>query len=142
MQLNEADAARVEEASLREACDGLTVERPLRARFSEPPTKHARLRAWVAEVAALTRPDRIHWCDGSDEEWDRLTRELEAAGTLRRLDPKKRPNSFWAASDPRDVARVEARTFICTRNPADAGPNNNWDYPPRMRERLIGLFDG
>lgn len=82
------------------------------AGLEQAPTKHERLIAWVREVAALTKPDRVHWCDGSDAEWDRLTRELEAAGTLRRLNPKKRPNSFWAASDPRDVARVESRTFI------------------------------
>lgn len=112
------------------------------AGLDKAPTKHARLIAWVREVAALTKPDRIHWCDGSDQEWDRLTRELEAAGTLRRLDPKKRPNSFWAASDPRDVARVESRTFICSENKDDAGPTNNWRAPADMRETLQPLFDG
>ncbi|MCA3709703.1 MAG: phosphoenolpyruvate carboxykinase, partial [Phenylobacterium sp.] len=72
------------------------------------PTRHARLIAWVEQIAALTRPDRVHWCDGSDAEWDALTRELEAKGTLKRLNPAKRPNSFYAASDPGDVARVES----------------------------------
>ncbi|MBL8559892.1 MAG: phosphoenolpyruvate carboxykinase (GTP) [Hyphomonadaceae bacterium] len=110
--------------------------------LDKAPTKHARLLAWVREVAALTKPDRVYWCDGSDEEWDRLTRELEAAGTLRRLDPKKRPNSFWAASDPRDVARVESRTFICSENKDDAGPTNNWRAPADMRATLQPLFDG
>src|SRR5512147_2969778 len=76
------------------------------------PTKHARLVKWVAEIAALTKPDRVRWCDGSDAEWEQLTRELEAAGTLKRLNADKRANSFYAASDPKDVARVESRTFI------------------------------
>ncbi len=110
--------------------------------LSGAPTKHARLVAWVAEMAALTKPDRIHWCDGSDAEWEALTTELVAAGTLKRLDPKKRPNSFWAASDPRDVARVESRTFICSEKQIDAGPTNNWADPVGMREKLTGLFDG
>jgi phosphoenolpyruvate carboxykinase (GTP) len=107
-----------------------------------PPTKHARLLAWVDEVAALTKPKAIHWCDGSEAEWTALTDELVAAGTLRRLDPTLRPNSFHAASDPRDVARVESRTFICSQDPADAGPTNNWRDPAEMRGLLTGLFDG
>jgi len=107
-----------------------------------PPTKHARLLAWVDEVAALTKPKAVHWCDGSDAEWTALTDELVALGTLKRLNSDLRPNSFHAASDPRDVARVESRTFICSRDQADAGPTNNWRDPDEMRGLLNGLFDG
>ena len=96
-------------------------------------TTNDRLRAWVDEWAAVLEPDAIHWCDGSREEYDRLAGELVAAGTFTRLDEAKRPNSYWAHSDPGDVARVEDRTFICSATQEAAGPNNNWRQPDEMR---------
>jgi phosphoenolpyruvate carboxykinase (GTP) len=98
------------------------------------------LRAWVAEIAALTQPDRIYWADGTDQEWTRLTDQLVEAGTFTRLTGK--PNSFHCASDPADVARVEDRTFICTTRERDAGPTNNWVAPDEMKSTMTGLFRG
>ena len=106
------------------------------------PTAHSGLVAWVEQIAALTKPARVHWCDGSQEEKAAITADLLAKGTLKALDQDKRPGCYYAASDPRDVARVESRTFICSDDEADAGPTNNWADPIEMRARLDGLFDG
>ena len=105
-------------------------------------TKHENLRAWVEEVAALTEPDDIHWCDGSAEEYDQLAQRLVDAGTFERLSDAKRPNSYLALSDPDDVARVEDRTFICSEKENDAGPTNNWREPREMKRALTELFEG
>jgi phosphoenolpyruvate carboxykinase (GTP) len=106
------------------------------------PTRHARLLEWISEVAELTTPDRIEWCDGSPEEWTRITDLLVGSGTFRRLDPAKKPNSFWCASDPTDVARVEDRTFICSVDEADAGATNNWMAPADMKAIMTSLYAG
>ncbi|MGH3373020.1 MAG: phosphoenolpyruvate carboxykinase (GTP), partial [Nocardioidaceae bacterium] len=113
---------------------GLNDERPL--------TQHVALTAWVDEIAALTQPARIHWVDGSPEEYARITAELVGAGTLVKLDEQRKPNSFWARTDPSDVARVEERTFICSVDEKDAGPTNNWMDPAEMKAIMTELYRG
>ncbi|MCB9382196.1 MAG: phosphoenolpyruvate carboxykinase (GTP) [Acidimicrobiaceae bacterium] len=105
-------------------------------------TSNSRLQQWVADWAAVLQPADIYWCDGSAEEYDRLCQQLVDSGTFAKLDDAKRPNSYWAHSDPGDVARVEDRTFICSAREEDAGPNNNWREPAEMRAELTSLYTG
>lgn len=105
-------------------------------------TTNQRLQDWVSEWAQIMQPDDVYWCDGSAEEYDRLAQELVDAGTFTKLDEAKRPNSYWAHSDPADVARVEDRTFICAPTEAEAGPNNNWRDPDEMRAEMKRLYTG
>jgi phosphoenolpyruvate carboxykinase (GTP) len=110
--------------------------------FDEPQTSLPDLAKWVREIAELTKPEDVVWCDGSQQEWEQVTSQLVESGTFTRLNPELRPNSFWCRSDPADVARVESRTFICSEREEDAGPTNNWIAPAEMRQTFAEIFDG
>ena len=105
-------------------------------------TNHEDLLNWIRTIAFLCKPSRVYVCDGSQEEYDKLCNQMVDSGTFIRLNQEKRPNSFLCRSDPKDVARMESRTFVCPVNKADAGPTNNWVHPREMKETLKNLFDG
>lgn len=118
--------------------DSMTI----RGLVGEAPTQNQELLQWIEESVELFQPERVVFCDGSDEEWDRLASELVEHGTLVKLNEEKQPNSFLARSNPADVARVESRTFICSKNEEDAGPTNNWVDPEKMRAEMLEHFSG
>jgi len=118
------------------------LEKRLRIEEDQPPTHNRALLRWVDEIKHLCKPDKVYWCTGTTDEYDRLCLELVQRGTFTALNPKLRPNSYLARSDPADVARVESRTFICSRTKDDAGPTNNWADPDEMKTKMRALYDG
>ena len=112
------------------------------AGFDRSKTRNVALLKWLDKMVEMCAPDDVHWCDGSDEEWSMLCQRMINQGSMIALNEEKRPNSYLVRSDPRDVARVESRTFICSYGKDDAGPTNNWEEPRKMRARLKKLFRG